>query len=164
MKVRTLATAALAAAALTVAVGAPAFATAPAKPSGSLTIYTVQTQRDALDLGATGTSVGDVATGSGTVALTKGGKVVGDYVYRSETTRVNMPGGNETRLSTSVHSLPGGTIMVSGLVSIQQGTRPTEPAPQVIVGGTGDYAGANGTATFIPGKNNNSKVKFNFTS
>lgn len=164
MKVRMLATSAIAAAALAISVSAPAFATAPAKPSGSLTIYTHQTQRDALDLGATGTSVGDVATGSGTVALTKGGKDVGTYVYRSETMRVTIPGGNESRLSTSVHSLPGGTIMVSGLVSIQQGTRPTTPSPQVIVGGTGDYAGANGTATFTPGKNNNAKVTFTFTS
>ncbi len=160
MKLRILATAAVAAAALAISVAAPA----SAAPSGSLTIYTHQTQRDVLDLGASGTTVGDVVTGNGTVAMTKGGKTVGTYVYRAETVQVNIPGGNENRITTQVWGVSDGTIMVSGLISIQQGTRPTKPQPLIIVGGTGKYAGANGTATLKPTSANNYTVTFAFTN
>ncbi len=164
MNTRRLTVALVAAAATTLALAGPAAAVRPAAPSGSLTIYTHQTQRDVLDLGETGTTVGDVVTGSGTLALKKGGKMVGSYSYRSETVTVNIPGGNESRLSTNVYTLPGGTIMATGLVSIQQGTRPTKPQPQIIVGGTGRYAGARGTMTLVP-KNANDYVRtFDFIS
>lgn len=164
MSVRRLAIALTAAAALALTVAAPAQAARPTAPSGTLTVYNHQTQRDILDLGASGTTVGDVITGSGTVALSAGGKSVGTFAYRAETVRVNMPGGNENRISTTVTSLPGGTILTSGLVSAQQGTRPTKTEQVVIVGGTGDYAGARGTATLNPGTNNRYKVTFTFTS
>ena len=165
MKVRILATAAIAATALALSAAAPALATAPAKPTGTMTVYSHSTQRNVLDIDASGgITIGDVVTGSGTVATTKGGKSVGTFAYRAETVRVNMPGGNENRISTSVYSLPGGTILLSGLVSVQQGTRPTKTEPVVIVGGTGKYAGAAGTATLNPGSTDNYKVTFKFTS
>jgi hypothetical protein len=158
MNIRRLTVALVAVAAASITVAGPAVAALPAAPSGTLTIYTHQTQRDVLDLGATGTTVGDVVTGSGTVSLKKNGKSVGSYSYRSETVRVNMPGGNESRLSTNVYTLPGGTIMATGLVSVSQGTRPTKPQPQIIIGGTGKYAGAQGTMTLTP-KNANDYVR-----
>lgn len=160
MNIRRIAVATIAASAVALSVAVPA----AAAPSGSLTIYTHQTQRNVLDLGASGTTVGDVVTGSGTVAMSKGGKTVGTYVYRAETVQVNIPGGNENRLSTQVWGVKGGSIMVSGLISVQQGTRPTKPQPLIIVGGTGDYAGANGTATLKPTSANNYTVTFTFTS
>ena len=163
MKVRILAAAAVAAGALVVGAAAPAIAIAPAAPSGSLTVYTNETQHNVLDLGASGTTVGDVVTGSGTTSATKGGKANGTFAYRAETVRVNMPGGNLNRINSSVYDLPGGTIMVAGLVSIQQGTEPTKPQPLIIVGGTGKYAGANGTVTLTPGKKSY-KATFTFTS
>ncbi len=164
MKVRVLAIAAVAAAAVAVAVAAPASAAVPTAPSGTLTIYNHQTQFNRLDLGANGPNVGDVATGSGTVALSKGGKVVGSFTYRAESVRVNIPGGNENLITTAVYTLPGGTIMTSGLVSAQQGTRPTKTEPVIIVGGTGDYIGASGTATLNPGKKSTYTVTFRFVS
>lgn len=165
MNLRRLSVAVVAASAVALSVAVPAHASAPAAPSGKLTIYTVQTQRNVLDLDSSNsTTVGDVVVGSGTVALTKGGKSIGTYAYRSETVRVNIPGGNENRLSTSAYVLPGGTILVQGLVSVQQGTRPTKPQPLVIVGGTGDYAGANGTVTLSPRTPNKYTTTFTFTS
>lgn len=164
MKVRRATVAVAIAAAATVAVAVPAHAARPAAPSGTLTVYSKQTARNVLDLGASGITVGDVVTGSGTVSLTKGGKAVGTFAYRAETVRVAIPGGNENRISTAVTSLPGGTILTSGLVSIQQGTRPTKTQPVVIVGGTGDYAGARGTAIQNPGPNNTWTTTYKFTS
>lgn len=163
MKVRILATAAIAAAALAVSVAAPVSAVAPAAPSGSLVVYSNDTQRNVLDLGGSGTTVGDIVTGSGTTSFTKGGKSNGTFYYRAETVRVNMPGGNLTRINNAVYDLPGGTLMTAGLVSIQQGTEPTKSQDLVIVGGTGKYAGANGTAKLVPGAKNY-KVTFTFTS
>lgn len=163
MKIRILAPAAIAAAALALSVAVPASATAPAAPSGSLTVFSDETQHNVLDLGGSGTTVGDVVTGSGTTSWTKGGKQVGTFAYRAETVRVNMPGGNLTRINNAVYDLPGGTLMTAGLVSIQQGTEPTKPQPLIIVGGTGKYAGANGTATLVPNAKYY-KVTFTFTS
>lgn len=162
MRRLTVALAVVAAATLTAVV--PAHAALPAAPSGTLTIYTHQTQRDVLDLGATGETVGDVVTGHGTVAWKKNGKTVGSYAYRSETVAVNIPGGSQSRLSTNVYSLPGGTIMATGLVSVQQGTRPTKPQPQIIIGGTGKYAGARGTMTLTPKNANDYERTFTFVS
>ena len=150
--------------AVAVAVATPALAVAPAKPSGTLTIYTHQTQRDVLDLGESGSSTGDIVTGSGSVAMSKSGKAVGTYAYSSETVRVNIPGGSEMRISTSVYTLPGGTILVSGLTSVQQGTRPTKPQAQVIVGGTGKYAGAAGSVAVVPRNANDYTRVFSFVS
>jgi len=163
MKVRTLAVAAIASAALAVSVAAPALAVAPAAPSGSLVVFNDETQHNVLDLGGSGVTVGDVVTGSGSVALTKGGKSIGTFAYRAETVKVNMPGGNLNRINNSVYDLPDGTIMVAGLVSVQQGTEPTKPQPLIIVGGTGKYAGANGTVTLTPAKKYY-KATFTFTS
>ncbi len=163
MKLRILTTAAVAATALAISVAAPASARVPAAPSGSLTVFSAETQHNVLDLGGSGLTVGDVVTGSGDVSMSKGGKSVGSFVYRAETVRVNIPGGNLNRINSSAYDLQDGTIMLTGLVSIQQGTEPTKPQPLIIVGGTGKYAGANGTATLVPGKKFY-KVTFTFTS
>jgi hypothetical protein len=89
----------------------------------------VQTEREVLDLGATGTTFGDVVTGSGDLRRSPSGMTIGSWSYRAETVRVNIPGGNESRLTTQWCALGKGSIMVSGLVSVQQGTRPTRRQP-----------------------------------
>lgn len=129
------------------AVAAPATA-APA--SDRLTVFISQDQREVLDLGAAGTTVGDVVTGSGDVSRTKGGAATGTFAYRAETVRVNIPGGVENRLSTFWVTLPKGSIAATSLVSISQGTRPATVQQFVILGGTGAYTGAQGTMVMKP--------------
>jgi hypothetical protein len=123
----------------------PASAATRTGPTGKLTLHMVQTQRDVLDLGSSGTTVGDVVTGSGDLLRSDGGAVIGSWAYRAETVRVSIPGGTENRLSTQWFSLGKGSIMVTGLISLQQGTRPTASQALIIVGGTGIYAGSKGT-------------------
>lgn len=124
---------------------------ATAAPSGNtLTVYENQVQREVLDLGGDGPTIGDVITGSGPITRTVGGPSIGTFVYRAETVAVNMPGGLENRLSTIWVTLPKGSIAATSLVSVPQGTRPVAVQPHVIMGGTGAYAGVRGTMMFKP--------------
>jgi hypothetical protein len=161
MRIRRL-TAVAAASALTA--GALALTTpAAAAPSGSLTVWSTQTEQNKVDVGATGLTTGDITTGSGTVAMTQTGKAAGTFAYAATTVRVGIPGGNSTSLTTSVYTLPKGTISLQGLISVPQGTPPVKTETFVIVGGTGAYAGARGVAVRNPGPTT-WKVTFTFVS
>ncbi len=132
------------------AVFALAGPTSAAPTADTLTVYMKQDQREVLDIGASGPTIGDVVTGSGPVSRTNGGTAIGSVVYRAETVRVNIPGGVESRLSTLWVTLPKGSIAATSLVSVPQGTRPVAVQQFVIVGGTGAYAGVRGTMGFKP--------------
>lgn len=152
----------VAAAAVAVALPAKAAPTAPTAPTGTLTIYLKQDQREVLDLGVAGTTVGDVVTGSGNVSRTNGGAAVGTFVYRAEAVRVNIPGGIENRMSTLWITLPKGSIAATSLISVPQGTRPVAVHQYIIIGGTGAYAGARGTMGFKPLGPDDYRAKFRF--
>jgi hypothetical protein len=156
--------AAVAATLVSVSIAVPASATPRTGPHGTLTILMTQTAREVLDLGATGTTVGDVVTGSGDLRRSAQGATIGTWTYRAETMRVNIPGGNENRLTTQWYALGKGSLMASGLISLQQGTRPTKPQPLVIVGGTGIYSGARGTMTLLPKGPDEYVATFRFAS
>lgn len=157
---------AMAAGTLAISLAVPAqAAVSAAKPKGSLTVYTHQTQMNVLDLGASGVTVGDVTTGSGTVATSVGGKSVGTFAYRSENVSVSIPGGNRNVLSTTAYVLPTGQILTQGLISAPGGTAPVATQTRVILGGTGKYAGASGTAVMNPGANQTDwTITFRFVS
>ena len=127
-----------------------------------VTVFLQQTVREQLDEGATGVTVGDIVTGSGTLSRTKGGASIGEFVYRAETVRVNRPGALESRLSTQWYDLPKGAIMTSALISIHQGVRPTRSQKFVILGGTGSYIGAQGVLTFMPLGPDDYRATFDF--
>ena len=116
--IATLLTTVVASTAMAASAAAPASA---APDSGKLTVYMSQTERNVLDLGATGITIGDVVSGSGNVSKTKGGATIGSFAYRSETVRVNIPGGIENRLSTIWFSLPGGSLMASTVINVPSG-------------------------------------------
>ncbi|MHB1066074.1 MAG: allene oxide cyclase barrel-like domain-containing protein [Candidatus Nanopelagicales bacterium] len=128
----------------------------------TLKVFLQATEREVLDLGATGATLGDVVTGSGTVRASRNGKALGTFAYRAETVRVNMPGGIESRQSTQWITLADGSIMTSSLISVPQGARPVASQEYVIVGGTGHYAGVAGTATFTPKSANRYVLTFDF--
>jgi hypothetical protein len=158
--IATLLTTVVASTAMAASAAAPASA---APDSGKLTVYMSQTERNVLDLGATGITIGDVVSGSGNVSKTKGGATIGSFAYRSETVRVNIPGGIENRLSTIWFSLPGGSLMASTVINVPSGTRPVKSQDYVILGGTGKYAGAAGDMVFTPLSPDDYKVVFRFT-
>jgi hypothetical protein len=141
-----------------VAAGVPAGAQglptphATGKGHGTLkgTFYLHQTERQAIDIGATGTSVGDVVTGSGTVSTSRGGAAIGSFAYRAETLTVAIPGGTESRNSILWVTLDGGRIAATSLISVQAGARPVATQEYVVLGGTGTYARVRGTMTFTP--------------
>jgi hypothetical protein len=118
--------------------------------AGTVTVYITQSEREVLDVGAAGVTIGDVVTGSGSASRTRGGAEIGTFAYRAETVRVNIPGGVENRLSTFWVTLPKGTLAATALVSVPQGTRPVGVQQFVIIGGTGAYAGVRGTMNFKP--------------
>ena len=163
MSVRRIATAGVIAAGVALTAAAPATAAVAAHSSKNMTVYIAQTERNVLDLGATGITVGDVVTGSGDVSKTKGGSTIGTFAYRAETVRVNIPGGIENRLSTMWVSLPGGSLMASTVINVPSGTRPVKSQEYVILGGTGKYSGAAGDMTFTPLSPDEYKLAFHFT-
>jgi hypothetical protein len=128
MRTRPLVLAIVTVAMVSASVAVPASATPRTGPHGTLTILMTQTAREVLDLGPTGTTVGDVVAGGGDLRRSAQGAPIGTWTYRAETVRVNIPGGNENRLTTQWYALGKGSLMVSGLISLQQGSRPTKPS------------------------------------
>ena len=163
MRIRQLTAALLTTVVASTAIAAAVTPASAAPDSGKMTVYMAQTERNVLDLGATGSTIGDVVTGSGNVTKTKGGAPIGSFSYRSETVRVNIPGGIENRLSTIWFSLPGGSLMASTVINVPSGTRPVKSQDYVILGGTGKYAGAAGDMTFTPLSPDDYKLTFRFT-
>lgn len=104
--------------------------------------------RDIIDIGEPGASHGDVTTGTGAVWRTLAGEVIGDYVYRAETVKAEEL---ETRLTTLWVNLPGGSLAAMALIEVPKEAPPTESQRFIVLGGTGKYAGAQGTMTLKPG-------------
>ncbi|MDO8309572.1 MAG: hypothetical protein Q7V58_14605 [Actinomycetota bacterium] len=159
---RTISALAIAATVATGLAVAPTAQAATRDHPATIKVFLHSTEREVLDLGATGATLGDVVTGSGTVRASKNGKLLGSFAYRAETVRVNMPGGIESRQSTQWITFADGSVMLSSLISVPQGTRPVESQEYVVVGGTGHYSGVAGTATFTPKSANNYVLTFHF--
>lgn len=154
----TVALTAAAVAAAAVLFSAPAHAA----PSGSLTVFGTRTEWQQIDLPPSGDTAGDMTVGTANVARTRGGPVIGSIAFNSVTIRVAIPGGSQSRMSTQWLTLPGGAIQSSSLIEAPQGTPPVKSQDFVIVGGTGRFAGAQGTMTMTPLGANENKYVFRF--
>ena len=160
---RPLALAATLAFGLSVA-GAALPAQAAPKDGSTLTLFNKRLTRETVDFPPNGTTVGDLTVGTGTLARTQGGAVIGTLSWSAQNVQVNIPGGIENRLSIQWLTLPGGALETSSLVSVPQGTTPVKTQQYVIVGGTGKYAGARGSMAFTPLGPEDYKMVFRFTS
>ena len=104
--------------------------------------------RTVIDVGATGSSVGDLTVTHGTLADTLEGDKVGSWTARVV---VVVPGETKERRDTLVHFiLPGGVLMTRGIYLSPTSKPPTTPVRMAIIGGTGDYFGSRGQVVLTP--------------
>jgi hypothetical protein len=127
-----------------------------------LKIVTTRTARQVLKLGDDGISSGSLSFSEGDIRSKRRGDVIGRFVFRGLALDSDEPGGLEDRAITVEYTLPDGLILVSGVVSAPGGLPPTTPQDQLIVGGTGDYAGVGGSVSYEPINNNEQRVIFTF--
>ena len=122
-----------------------------------------RTDRQVVDLGGSGTSVGDMVFASGTVSKKRGGTAVGTYNFRGITVAVPIPGGRENRDALTQFNFKSGTVLMERINSVPAGTLPDSTEIYPIIGGTGVYAGVNGTVVFSVLNEAEYKVVFRFT-
>ncbi|CAB4909419.1 unannotated protein [freshwater metagenome] len=104
--------------------------------------------RTVIDVGATGSSVGDLTITHGTLADSLQGEKIGSWTARVV---VVVPGTTKERRDTLVHFiLPGGVLMTRGIYSSPTAKPPTRPVRMAIIGGTGDYFGSRGQVVLTP--------------
>lgn len=127
------------------------------------TFFLKRTSRQTIDLGATGTSVGDMAFANGIVSKQRGGAEVGTYNFRGITVAVPIPGGRENRDALTQYNFKNGTLLMERINSVPAGTLPDSTEVYPIIGGSGVYAGAKGTVVFSVLSETEYKADFHFT-
>jgi hypothetical protein len=127
------------------ALATPAQSATKPVPS-SLTVYSRMDDSQWLDTGVAGTSDGDESFLHGPLSKTPNGPTVGEYFYMSFTVRTDTLDSLTWRESTWDYSLPGGTIMVGGVLksAIGKVLGKGDVVHLVILGGTGIYRGVRG--------------------
>ena len=104
--------------------------------------------RTVIDVGATGSSVGDLTITHGTLADTLEGAKIGSWTARVV---VVVPGKTKERRDTLVHFiLPGGVLMTRGIYVSPTSKPPTTPVRMAIIGGTDHYYGSRGQVLLTP--------------
>jgi hypothetical protein len=104
------------------------------------------TSRTVIDVGRTGSSIGDLTITEGTVAAN--GERVGYFTTRVV---VVVPGANSERRDTYVQlRLPGGALLLRQLQVDPTGAPPDSTHRMAIVGGSGPYLAARGQAVVSP--------------
>ena len=98
-------------------------------------------------LGSRGSTVGNLTKTEG--RLTLQGQPVAAYVSTSTVVR-DLPQDLEQRMVQANFVFDKGTLMVNGMIVAPKTTLPSTPTLYVISGGTGIYAGAAGSAVFMP--------------
>jgi hypothetical protein len=127
-----------------------------------LKLITKRTERQVLALGNDGVSSGSLSFAEGEIRSKRRGEVIGRFVFRGLALDSDEPGGLEDRDISVEYTLPDGIILVSAVVSAPTGLPPSTPQDQVIVGGTGRYAGAGGSVRYVPIDDNEQRVIFTF--
>jgi len=143
---------------LAVAIVAPASAA-----TNTESYFLKRNSRQVLDLGITGTSVGDMAFATGSMSKQRGGADAGTYNFRGITVAVAIPGGRENRDSLMQLNLKTGLILMEKIISVPAGALPDLTDTYPITGGTGAYAGVRGTMVFSVLSDSEYKVELHFS-
>jgi len=114
------------------------------------TVFLERTAAENVDLGAPGASVGDFRTTAGVVRATQNGEVIGSYATSQHTLAAGLEGGKERRSVTMEITIGRSDITMLSLYLAPAGGPPAERVVHPIIGGTGQYLGANGSLTLIP--------------
>jgi len=103
--------------------------------------------RTVIERGPAGASPGDLTTSTGDLLDPSTRKRVGFYTTNQMTVRVDAAGGREIRDNAITFSLPGGEIIVRGLIRAPIDAPPTTSQRFAVLGGTGRFEGVWGTAS-----------------
>ena len=116
--------------------------------------------RTVIDVGATGSSVGDLTVTHGTLANSLEGEKIGSWTARVV---VVVPGATKEQRDTLVHFiLPGGELMTRGIYVSPTSKPPTRPVRMAIIGGTGDYFGVRGQVLLTPLGDGNLRLNMDY--
>ncbi len=113
------------------------------------TVFLERTAAENVDVGATGSSVGDLRATQGVVRSARDGKVIGSYATSQVTLSAGV-GGTEQRSVIMEITMGAEEVTMVSLYVVPVGAPPTSKVVHPIVGGTGQYAGAGGTLTLVP--------------
>lgn len=120
---------------------------------------------EAVDASGDGMGMGDMYAGTNALSATRGGARNGTIEWISTIIRQHMPGGMEYRSVQQRFAWKRGTMLVNGMLKADQGVLPHSPMRQTlyVTGGSGAYAGARGTVTFITINKTERKFVFHLT-
>jgi hypothetical protein len=123
-----------------------------AQPTGlaNRTVFLERTFAENVDLGAPGSSVGDLRATSGVVRATQNGEVIGSYATSQTTVTTGLDGGNEQRSVMMEITIGRSDITMASFYVVPAGGPPALRVVHPIIGGTGRFLGANGSLTLIP--------------
>jgi len=130
----------------------------------AVTVYMHRADRQVVDVGASGASIGDMAFAWGSLSKTAAGPAIGSYTFRGLTLRTDIPGGVEDRDALIQYMLPGGTVLIQQVIHVPLAATPVKADVYAITGGTGTYSGARGSATVKVINPAEYVVTFRFTS
>ena len=130
------------------AVGGSSGATAaPSDNPKTLTTYTTTDSVIVVDPDGAGLDHGDIVHRKGNISLTRGGKVIGVSYTQAEVVYVYKTNATDVRKLSIQAVYPKGQVFYVGLAEVKLGelVRPGYKLEFTIVGGTGIYAGIQGT-------------------
>ena len=159
---RRLATAALAALAVGAAGGGLAAATASSSDDGqgrTFTVFSKTVQFAAIDLGASGSSLGDQDVFSDDLFTERGGSNVGSDGGVCTTVRQDKSAGTTTVQCVVTFSFEDGQIATQALLTLKNGNF-TGSQTGPVTGGSGEFRGASGEVTVKFFSNDEADITF----
>jgi len=114
------------------------------------TFFLERTATENVDLGAAGPSAGDFRATQGVVRATRNGEEIGSYATSQHTLAAGLAGGKEQRSVMMEITIGRSDITMASIYLVPVGGPPTLRVVHPIIGGTGEYLGANGSLTLIP--------------
>lgn len=119
-------------------------------PSRTLETFLSFKTRSVANVGPEASSVGDTTFATGSVRLDAAGSAVGTFVTRAVVVVPDTGSGRELRDTQVTVKLPEGMLLTEAFTDEPTATPPNTPHTLVVLGGTGQYSGARGTAVIRP--------------
>ena len=126
------------------------------------TVYIERTFAETVDLGDSGSSVGDLRATRGLVRKSLDGKVIGRYTTTQWTIGPGGERGLEERTITMEVAIGRNEVVMVSVYTAPKGETPVDKVVYPIVGGTGKYAGSRGTMTLVPIDDLRKRLEFRF--
>ena len=108
--------------------------------------YVRNARWERVDNGNPGPGIGDLVLGSGDLSRGRGGLVRDTQEWSSVVTKIDFQTGRELRSATVQYTWRKGSILTEKIASFPINGGLNDSVTYAVVGGTGDYAGARGTA------------------